>query len=205
MKAFTQQEQQQIENAVAQAEQTTSGEIVPVILAQADDYSSSTCRASALLSLAVTSVTIWWQPHLSHWLVTLLLIGSYLISTALLHAIPSLRRYIIGTEEIKFRVEEKAMASFVRHGLHHTRDATGILILICMFEKRVQVLADRGINEKIEQHQWDEIVSVITGGLHSGNACDALCNAIEQCGQLLTTNFPIKDDDTNELPNIIHH
>ncbi|MEA3465925.1 MAG: TPM domain-containing protein [Thermodesulfobacteriota bacterium] len=204
MKAFTKQEQQRINNAVTQAEQATSGEIVPVILAQADDYQASTCHASALVALAASTVAMWWHA-LPYWAIALLLAATYLGTSFLLRSLPKLRRRLIATEEITFRVDEQAMTTFVRHGLHHTRDETGILILICLFEKRVQVLADRGINEKVEQKQWDDIVSTITTGLHNDHACDALCNAIEQCGELLTPHFPIKHDDTNELPNIIHH
>lgn len=205
MKAFTKQEQQRIHDAVTQAEQTTSGEIVPVILAHADDYQGSRCRASALLALAITTFTLWWQVQLPYWAIALLLAVAYAGTSLLLRSLPKLRRRLIANEEIAFRVDEQAMTTFIRHGLHHTRDETGILILICLFEKRVQVLADRGINEKVEQQQWDDIVHTITTGLHNDHACDALCHAIEQCGELLTPHFPIKHDDTNELPNIIHH
>jgi putative membrane protein len=205
MKAFTQQEQQRIEGAVSQAEKKTSGEIVPLILAQADDYQGSRSRFSALVTLAIASITLWLFPHLPYWGVALLLVASYLITSMAINNSRALLRRLISQDEINECVDEKAHASFTRHGLHHTRDETGILILICLFERRVQILADRGINNKVEQQQWEKIVQTITKGLHNDHACDALCDAIQQCGELLTPHFPIKEDDENELPNIIHH
>jgi putative membrane protein len=87
--------------------------------------------------------------------------------------------------------------------LHHTRDKTGILILVSLFEHRVFVLADRGINKQVPKETWDEIVHIVTEGIHSGRTCDALCAAIFRCGELLEVHFPKKTDDTDELPNLI--
>jgi putative membrane protein len=39
---------------------------------------------------------------------------------------------------------------FYQHNLHRTRDASGVLFLISIFEKKIHVLADSGIYTKIE-------------------------------------------------------
>jgi putative membrane protein len=70
-------------------------------------------------------------------------------------------------------------------------------------EHRVHVLADRGINAAVPPHTWDEIVHMVTAGIHSGQTADALCAAIARCGDLLAEQFPRKKDDTDELPNLI--
>ena len=63
------------------------------------------------------------------------------------------------------------------------------------------MLADRGINLKVAQGTWDEVVHIITAGIKSGQACDAFCNAIGRCGDILATHFPRQADDKDELPN----
>ena len=95
------------------------------------------------------------------------------------------------------------MAAFTEHGLHYTRDHTGILIFVSLLEHQVEVLADRGINEKVEPGTWDEIVKTLTAGLKSGHACDAFCKAIDRCGEILAVHFPRQDDDRDELPNTL--
>jgi putative membrane protein len=65
------------------------------------------------------------------------------------------------------------------------------------------VLADRGINDVVPADTWDGVVRTVTDGLRSGDTCNALCKAIERCGQLLEEHFPVKTDDTDELPNMI--
>jgi putative membrane protein len=73
--------------------------------------------------------------------------------------------------------------------------------LISLLEHRVQVLADRGINQKVAPGTWNEIVGIITAGIKSGQACDAFCKAIERCGEILAAHFPRQTDDRDELPN----
>ena len=85
----------------------------------------------------------------------------------------------------------------------NTRDKTGILIFISVFERKVWVLADEGINEKVDRDTWQEIVDIVTLGIKEKRQGSALCNAIKRCGELLENNFPIKPDDTDELDNLI--
>ena len=65
------------------------------------------------------------------------------------------------------------------------------------------LLADSGIDEKIEQSKWQNIVNHVTAGVKQGNFSDHLVQAIRDCGSILAEHFPVKDDNTNELPNAI--
>jgi putative membrane protein len=78
-----------------------------------------------------------------------------------------------------------------------------VLVLISVFERRVRVLADEGINAKVPEGQWDNIVKMITDGIKQKRAVDAICAAIEKIGALLASHFPVKPDDTDELENVI--
>jgi putative membrane protein len=200
---FNEEEKARIEAAVRQAESRTSGEIVPMVVDESYDYPRAEILGAGFFSLA-TGVTLSWaffDESLWHflWLFAL----GYLPFKWLIRSIPALRRRIIHPLEISAEVDEKAVVSFFEQGLHHTRDKTGILILLSLFERRVRVLADRGISDVVPADSWDGIVRIITDGICRGQTCDALCVAIDNCGQLLQEHFPIKDDDTNELPNLI--
>jgi len=200
---FNEADKQRIESAVQQAEKLTSGEIVPIIVDQSYDYPRAEILGAGLFSLA-TAVSLSWAcfgESLWHflWLFAL----SYFPFKLMIRSLPGLRRRLIHPDEISEEVEEKAIVSFLEHGLHHTRDETGILILISLFERRVHVLADRGINDVVPPNTWDGIVKIITDGLRNGDTCNALCRAIENCGQLLAEHFPVKADDTDELSNLI--
>ncbi len=75
-----------------------------------------------------------------------------------------------------------------------------VLLLIL---QRVCVLADRGINEKIDQSAWDTIVADLTSGIARDRNCEEICDAIEKIGAILEAYFPYQKDDRDELHNLI--
>lgn len=200
---FTPEEQQRIEAAVKAAELTTSGEIVPMAVNEAFDYPRAEIFGGGFFSLAIAVWCSWWFGGSSVWIFLPIFLVGYLPCKHLVRALPGLKRRFIPDHVLAEEVEEKALVSFLERGLHATRDQTGILILISLFERRVHVLADRGINAKVATDTWDELVTGVTAGIRAGNACDALCAAITRCGELLASDFPRKSDDTDELPNLI--
>jgi putative membrane protein len=200
---FSKEEQQKIEAAVKKAETTTSGEIVPMVVNSSYEYPRADLIGGGTLALAIGLIFSWAVGGESIWWFLPAFIVGFFVFQQLIRNLPGLKRKLINPQEFDIEVREKALVSFVEHGLHETRDKTGILILISLFEHRVQVLADSGINAKVPEHTWEEIVAIIIDGLKTGNTCAATCQAVERCGELLQEHFPRKHDDTDELPNLI--
>jgi len=202
-KFFSKEEQQKIEAAVKAAESKTSGEVVPMVVDSSYDYPRTDLIAGGTLALASGLIFSWAVGGESIWWFLPVFIVGFFVFQQLIRSLPDLKRRLIHPDELTAEVKEKALVSFIEHGLHNTRDRTGILILISLFEHRVQILADSGINAKVPEHTWEEVDDIIVEGLKTGNACNAVCQAIERCGELLQEHFPRKHDDTNELPNLI--
>lgn len=200
---FTTDEKQRIEAAVKTAEEKTSGEIVPMVVDASYEYPRAELIGGGTLALASGLLVSWAVGGESIWWFLPVFIGGFFLFQLLIRNWPDLKRKLISPEELDIEVKEKALVSFLEQSLHETRDKTGILILISLFEHRVQVLADSGINAKVPEHTWEEIVEIITAGLKSNDTCSAVCQAVERCGELLQEHFPVKHDDTDELPNLI--
>jgi len=199
-KFFTEAEQERIHQAVIGAESKNSGEIVPMIVTSSARYTEiELLGLIAGLLAGMIAERIWsdpWgSPLLNLWPVAGALLGF------LLCRIPAIKRLLVSKSRVTEAMHATCLAAFTQHGLHYTKDHTGILILISLLEHRVQVLADRGINQKVAPGTWNEIVGMITAGIKSGHASDAFCKAIERCGEILATHFPRQPDDKDELPN----
>jgi putative membrane protein len=200
---FSEEQKQRIEAAVREAEARTSGEIVPMVVDESFDYPRAEILGGGLFALA-TAVTLSWAfGHSSVWVFLPLFVLFYFPFKLLIGATPALKRRLIPAAEIDAEVQEKALVSFLEQGLHRTREETGILILISLFEHRVQILADRGISSVVAQQEWDDIVARITAGIHAGRTTEALCEAVRRCGDLLQERFPARHDNVDELPNLI--
>lgn len=200
---FTAEERARIEAAVRAVELRTSGEIVPLVVDAAYNYPRAEIQGGGLLALALAANLSWWlfDGSLLVFLAAFLL--GYWPCRLFLRFSPALLRLLIHPTEIDAEVEERAKTAFLDHGLHRTVDGTGILILICLFEHRVQVLADHGIHHAVPPETWQKVADMVTTGIHAGHTADALCEAVAYCGELLAENFPPRHDDTDELPNLI--
>ncbi|MBU4446126.1 TPM domain-containing protein [bacterium] len=99
----------------------------------------------------------------------------------------------------KLSLEEVALEEFSRLGMNKTRDHTGILLFIILAEKRFQILADTGINSKVEQETWDRIATGLSDYFKNGTYLEGVVKAVRKMGEILAQHFPKKADDTNEL------
>ena len=197
---FTDAERERIRQTVIAAESKTAGEIVPMIVTSSARYTEVELLGLIVgLFAGMIAEGIWrdpWgSPLLNLWPVVGAMLGF------LLCRIPAVKRSLTSKSRVAEAMHTTCLAAFTEHGLHYTSNHTGILILISLLERRVQVLADRGINQKVSAGTWDEVVGIITAGIKTGHACDAFCKAIERCGEILAAHFPRQADDKDELPN----
>ena len=199
-KFFTDAEKERIQQAVRAAESKTAGEIVPLIVTSSARYTEiELLGLVAGLFVGIVIEWFWSDPWGSEYINLWPIVGAFV--GFLLVRIPTVKRLVAPKNRIAEAVHTLALASFSEHGLHYTREHTGILILVSLLEHRVEVLADRGINAKVESGTWQEIVHILTAGIKSNQACDAFCKAIERCGEILAAHFPRTADDKDELPN----
>lgn len=112
-----------------------------------------------------------------------------------------IRVVIRGACKRGLNTKQQALADFEEHGLAQTRDKTGVLILIVLQERQVEILADKGINDRVRESFWDSIVLSITNNFKNKEYFKGICDAVETVGHVLAEHFPRKPDDTNELPN----
>jgi putative membrane protein len=209
MKPFTDAEYERIRQAVQQAELVTKGEIVPMIVPASALYREAGHRTGlilALLALAfLLTIEMYWLPWGWHagnagWLL-LAVVASYGIGQWL-GRFPKVIRLVTSRERMAHKVTLRAEQAFYKHGLHNTKDRTGILILVSLLERRVHVLADKGIDDRVPAGTWDGLVTGILNGIRTGQAADAICAAIVKCGALLAQVSPADSvGNPNELPD----
>jgi putative membrane protein len=205
-------DRQRITRCVQEVEKNTSGEIVPFVKSASYQYPAASLRAalavSALVAAAATAADYFFMPWgtlslLNLWVYPSVFAACFLVVYALTIVAPALKRPFISRAELSEEVEEAAVTAFYRHRLAETRDRTGILLYVSVFERRVVVLADRGINEKVDQETWQQVVDIVLGGIREGRTADALCEGVTRCGELIAARFPLRAGDTDELRNLI--
>jgi putative membrane protein len=112
-----------------------------------------------------------------------------------------LKAAFIGLRRKEHAVRLRALRAFYEKGLYKTKKNTGVLFFISLMERKVRILADSGIHEKIGQETLDKFAGHVSRGIREGRGCDALCESIQEAGDLLARYFPVTRDDTDELCN----
>ncbi len=215
--ALTKEEREKIARAVKKAESRTSGEIATAFIKESCDYAIYELMFAIIIGFFWFVVMMFFTDNIENFLQGMLwhyetgyLVAFYgfsiflVISACYFFAnISAIDRLIIPKKIMKQKVNERAIRHFMESGVCYTKNRTGILIFISILEHRVELLADKGINDKIDQSRWEDIVFLVISGIRENKTAECLGEAILQCGELLAEFFPIKKDDENELANEI--
>ena len=90
---------------------------------------------------------------------------------------------------------------FFRQQLHETRARNAILIFVSWDEKYVTIVADKGINEQVQQSDWDDLISGFVNAIKADDMANGFLSIIGGAGDLLINHFPVESPKTDELPN----
>jgi putative membrane protein len=205
---FTEAHRRAISRAAANAEGSTSGEIVPYVVGACDDYREVGWKAAVIGGLiggggGLTMHYLGgiWGGSLWFW---------FILPTVALAFVGVLagrfsdwfRRLLIGGGVLDLRARQRAETAFLEEEVFATRDRTGILIFVALFERRVVVMGDAGINQAVPDGAWEHVVADLAAGIRARRPGEALEAAIAECGRLLAEHkVEIRTDDTDELPN----
>lgn len=205
---ITELDKEHIKQAVTKAEETTHGEIVPMILKNSDSYPAAHFRCALFIGITLGFALYYFPFYEVEDSIYYLwaIIGGMLLGyfIAFNHKV---KRFFLSKKEVSEEVHQRALEAFFYEGVHSTKQRTGILLFISTLEHRAELIADCGINEKVEKDSWDRILTSMLKELKNGNSGDAITRAITECGELLQKHFPKSEEehktDPNELKNDI--
>lgn len=98
---------------------------------------------------------------------------------------------------------ELAVKEFFKLGMNKTEQKTGVLLLILFSEKLFEIIADEGINSKIDAARWEKITGLLTSDFRNGNYKTGILKSLEEIKNVLVKDFPRTDGDRNELSDDI--
>ena len=199
---LTQSERDRISQAVLEAEKLTTGEIVPMIVAQSDDYPGARWRLAIVIALFSGFLAYFFLDDFDPaWILWVQIPGLYIGYS--LGTFGVVLRPFLARSKIDEEVHQRALQAFFSRDLHATIDRTGILVMASLLEHRVEILADTGINAKVSQETWQGILTELIGKIKSGELTEGICNAVRECGEVMAEDFPGTHDNPNEISNKI--
>lgn len=185
---------------VAQAERHTAGEIVVVLAERSDGYDRPRTAASFTATLLTALGLYTFVPALPElWVLCgqapLMLVFWWL------SGVGAITRRLVPASVRDAAVLARAEQSFIEQGVTETRERSGVLLFLSEVERRVELLADRGIHERVGRDVWQSLVSDVVVAIRGGHAADGITGAVDAIGARLAQHFPPAPDDIDELPN----
>jgi uncharacterized membrane protein len=94
---------------------------------------------------------------------------------------------------------------FSKLKMHQTGERNGVLIYIATLNRKIAVIGDEGIHQKLGNEFWQKVVDQLIQKFKENKKAEALSECIIECGEQLGTFFPRQSDDKNELTNTISY
>ena len=96
---------------------------------------------------------------------------------------------------------QRARQVFAQLGVWDTAHNSGVLIYLQMVDRRLEIVADRGINARVDQGEWDAICRRMEESFRSGRFEEGALQGIEAITALLARHFPPRASNADELGN----
>jgi uncharacterized membrane protein len=94
---------------------------------------------------------------------------------------------------------QRAQEVFAQLRVWDTEHNSGVLIYVQLVDRRIEIVADRGIGAKVPQHEWDAICRRIEGAYRKREFEAGTLLGITEVTRLLAAHFPPLAGNPDEL------
>jgi len=192
-------EKQQISKEIENLEKQSSAELVAVITKQSSNYKFEIIALALLITTIVSLITLIFETNAIKLfqIQVISFMAFYLIfdkfNKILLSLLPKSYKYL--------KASQYANKQFTSLGLQTTKTKQVIMFFVSHDEKFVEIITDSKIKEKIDNSYWQSIVNEFIKDIKDEQISSGYLKAITSCNAILIKNFPIKENDENELSN----
>jgi len=199
---FNKTQKESIEKKIKEVEQQSSAELVAVITKKSDGYEYVGLLISLLFTVILTGYLLVFSSLGAEYI--LLTQVTVIASLSLLFTYQSKLLMYLLPKSYKYNISSKyAHTNFATLGLNNTQTKQAIMFFVSVEEKYVEIITDSNIKTKIPNAQWQEIVNVFINDIKNENIYLGYSKAIDSCSSVLIENFPVKQNDVNELEDEI--
>jgi uncharacterized membrane protein len=94
---------------------------------------------------------------------------------------------------------QRALEVFGLLGVWDTAARNGVLIYLCLADRDVEIVADRGLHGAVSDGEWAEVCTQLQRACAAGQYQQGVCAAIAAAGLLIGRQYPAAD--RNEQPD----
>ena len=196
---FSAEDKARITAAIHAAEKNTSGEFVAVVARASDHYVFVPLLWSAILALLFPGACLLAGSSMRWVHIYQIQLLIFIVLAVLLLSIPGLHLKLVPKRVKHERASRLAKAQFYTQGVQVTPHHSGVLFFVSLAERYVEIVADKGIHEKLGETHWKGIIDRFVADVRRGQVVDGFVDAIGACGAAMAKHYPPDPADINEL------
>jgi len=102
---------------------------------------------------------------------------------------------------LRTTIRKRAEALFGQLGVWDTEHNSGVLIYVQLVDRKIEIVADRGIAARVKQGEWDAICRAMERSFKQNHFEQGALEAILAVTAILGRHFPASGANPNELPD----
>lgn len=96
---------------------------------------------------------------------------------------------------------QRAIELFSQLRVWDTEENCGVLIYVQLVDRSIEIVADRGISARVDQHEWDAICRRMESAFREQRFAEGALQGISEIAALLARHFAPREGRQNELPD----
>ena len=96
---------------------------------------------------------------------------------------------------------ERAREVFAQQGVWNTAENNGVLIYLMLADRRVEIVADRGIDARVASGDWEAICRAMEAHFRAGRYQEGALEGVRKVSDLLARHYPAPGEGRSELPD----
>lgn len=200
-----QEDVQEIEKRLKLFEENTGCELLLIHARSSDEYPAASLRFGVIAGFLLTFIfSLFFEFHHAYWWPIAMLVVT-LIMIWVGHFEP-MKKLALSDVETDRETMEKALENFHTMGTSKVSHKVTAMIMVSVLEKKIIVLVDDVLKEKISQPELDELVTIMQKHFKEGNMGIGFIKSMESLEEKILKDFGGKVSEVNpaELDDKIH-
>lgn len=189
---------QKVVEAITEVEAQTAAEVVVAVRKSSGMYRHADLICGAIFALIGLLIFLFHPAPFDEDLFPLAQIAFFLTGTFFCSITAPVRRFFSRRSLLRENTKVASRSAFYDMGISRTKDRTGILIFVSLFEQQAEIVQDLGVDLSTLDPEWATAVEMIQGAVRKGDI-EQFVAGIKRMGSPLGKQLPRSEDDVNEL------
>ena len=193
---YTEDARKRVTEAVVDVESRTAAELVVVVHRASGTWREVDLAVGAAVAFGVLLLVLFHPKPIPVVAMPVDVALAFVAGALLCASVAPFKRLLLPRRRLRAQVLACARSAFVEQGVSRTRGRTGVLVYVSTFERRVEVVADMGVDAELLVGPTRALSAAVAGA-----DFDAFIEALRSLGPELGAALPRATDDINELPD----